>query len=186
MCVLLFINNFGDHTMLSRPNLLSTTRLALRVLVTLNILFGIGIAALLAISLAVSAWLQVALGFHADAPPALMVGLRLIMLIGIVGVALAHIFFTRLLAIVQTVRDGDPFVPENALALKAIAWVQLGEQLLSLAVGAVSSAVSSPTDPLDMGGSGSVDGWLSVLLLFILARVFDLGTRMRAELEGTV
>jgi hypothetical protein len=32
----------------------------------------------------------------------------------------------------------------------------------------------------------SVDGWLAVLLIFILARVFDAGTRMRADLDGTV
>lgn len=40
--------------------------------------------------------------------------------------------------------------------------------------------------PLDIGWSPSVDGWLSVLLLFILARVFDAGTKMRIDLEGTV
>ena len=28
--------------------------------------------------------------------------------------------------------------------------------------------------------------WLAVLLLFVLARVFDHGARMREELEGTV
>jgi hypothetical protein len=31
-----------------------------------------------------------------------------------------------------------------------------------------------------------VTGWLAVLLLFVLARVFDYGTRMRDDLEGTV
>ncbi len=170
----------------ARPNLLATTRLALRVLVILNFLFGIGIAALFALSLAAPLWLQVGLGFRAEAPAALMVGLRVIMVIGLFGVALAYVFFSRTLAIVQTVRDGDPFIPDNARALQALAWVQLGGQLLNLGVGAVCAAVSTPSDPLDVGWSASVDGWLAVLLLFVLARVFDLGTRMRADLEGTV
>lgn len=172
--------------MLAHPNLLSTTRLALRVLLYLNFLYGAGIVVLLGISFAIPLWLQVALGFRAEAPPELMIGLRLIMLIGLSGSVLAFIFFTRLLRIVQTVRDGDPFIPENARALLVLAWVQLVAQLLNLAVGAVCAAVSTSTDRLDIGWSDSVHGWLSVLLLFVLARVFDFGTRMRADLEGTV
>ena len=42
------------------------------------------------------------------------------------------------------------------------------------------------SQPLDLDWSFSVTGWLAVLLLFVLARVFDHGTRMRDDLEGTV
>jgi hypothetical protein len=31
-----------------------------------------------------------------------------------------------------------------------------------------------------------INGWLAVLLTFLLARVFAEGTRMREDLEGTV
>ena len=41
-------------------------------------------------------------------------------------------------------------------------------------------------DPLDIGWSFSATGWLAVLLLFVLARVFNEGAEMRYELEGTV
>ena len=34
--------------------------------------------------------------------------------------------------------------------------------------------------------SFSLTPWLAVVLLFVLARVFDEGTRMRDDLEGTV
>ena len=57
----------------------------------------------------------------------------------------------------------------NAARLQTTAWALLGLELLHLAVGAVAAA-----------------GWLAVLLLFVLARVFDHGTRMRDDLEGTV
>lgn len=169
----------------SRPNLLSTTRLVLRALLSLNFILGMGIGALLLASFIAPQWLQAALGARPEAPPALMTGMRLIMLIGLAGVPLATLVLARLLAMVATVRDGDPLIPADAARLQAIAWALLAIQILNLAVGAVCASVSM-IYPLDIGWSPSVDGWLSVLLLFILARVFDAGTKMRIDLEGTV
>ena len=91
-----------------------------------------------------------------------------------------------LLAIVETVRIGDPFVAGNAARLRGIAWAVLGLELLHLGVGAVAAAVSTGAASLDVGWSFSVTRWLAVLLLFVLAVVFEQGTRMRADLEGTV
>ena len=99
---------------------------------------------------------------------------------------LTHILLTRLLAIFETVRRGDPFVAGNAAHLQTTAWALLGLELLHLAVGAIAAAVSSASQPLDLDWNFSVSGWLAVLLLFVLARVFDHGTRMRDDLEGTV
>jgi len=48
------------------------------------------------------------------------------MVIGIAGVPLMHVVLSRLLAIVETARDGDPFVSENAGRLQRIAWSVLG------------------------------------------------------------
>jgi hypothetical protein len=39
---------------------------------------------------------------------------------------------------------------------------------------------------VDIGSKFSVTPWLTILLLFVLARVFDQGARMRDELAGTV
>jgi len=93
---------------------------------------------------------------------------------------------TRLLAMVETVRAGDPFVAANASRLQAIAWALLALQLLSITIGAITKAVSSPAHPLHLNAGFSVNGWLAVLLTFLLARVFAEGTLMREELEGTV
>jgi hypothetical protein len=90
------------------------------------------------------------------------------------------------LAIVETVRGGDPFVAANASRLQAIAWVLLALQLLSLVIGAIAKNVSSPAYPLDIDAGFSINGWLAVLLTFLLARVFAEGTLMRDDLEGTV
>jgi hypothetical protein len=89
-------------------------------------------------------------------------------------------------AIVETVRAGDPFVVANARDLQRIAWALLAVQLLSLAIGAIVEAISTPARPLDVDAGFSINGWLAVLLTFVLARVFGEGARMRDDLEGTV
>jgi hypothetical protein len=43
-----------------------------------------------------------------------------------------------------------------------------------------------PAHPLNVDTGFSINGWLAVLLTFLLARVFATGTLMRDDLEGTV
>lgn len=167
-------------------DLLSITRSTLRVLIPLNCLLGFGIMGLFATSFIEPAWLIGALGLHRDAPTAQLIAMRLVMLIGLFGVPIGNLVLTRLLAILETLRQGDPFIPDNARRLFQIARAILGLELLDLVVGALCGSVSTPSDPLDLGWRFSWDGWLLVLLLFVLARIFRVGTDMRSELEGTV
>ena len=98
----------------------------------------------------------------------------------------ARVAEKRLLAIVETVRAGDPFVAPNADRLQAIAWALLALQVLSIVIGSIGKAVSTPAHPVHLDAGFSVSGWLAVLLTFLLARVFAAGALMRADLEGTV
>ena len=116
----------------------------------------------------------------------LVMGLRAIAVLGLVAIPINYVVLTRLLAIVETVRTGDPFVAANAERLQAIAWALLALQLLSLVIGAIAKAVAIPGHPLKIDAGFSVNGWLAVLLTFLLARVFAEGTLMRDDLEGTV
>jgi hypothetical protein len=167
------------------PSALSTAATVVRTLIVLNLVLGLGILALFVASLIARDAVFAALG--ADVTNARLIdGGRLIMVIGIGSAPLAHILLTRLLAIVQTVRFGDPFVSGNAARLQTTAWALLGLELLHLAVGAIAAAASSKAQPLDIDWHFSITGWLAVLLLFVLARVFEHGTRMRDDLEGTV
>ena len=59
-------------------------------------------------------------------------------------------------------------------------------EFLSLVIDAIARAVSIPGHPLDLDAGFSINGWLAVLLTFLLARVFAEGTLMRDDLEGTV
>ncbi len=159
----------------------------LRILVVLNWLSGAAILALLTATIVAKEWTLTALGI----PPSstlysMIVPLRAIAVIGLIGIPLNHFILTRLLAMVATVRQGDPFVADNAERLRAIAWILLALQLLSLLVAAIAEAVSTPEHPLDLDAGFSTTGWLAVLLTFILARVFGEGTLMRDDLEGTV
>ena len=113
-------------------------------------------------------------------------GLRTVAVLGLAVVPLNHAVLKRLLAIVETVRGGDPFVAANAARLHAIAWALLALQLLSIVIGAIGKAVSTPAHPVNLDAGFSINGWLAVLLTFLLARVFAEGTRMREDLEGTV
>src|SRR5206468_11643579 len=67
---------------------------------------------------------------------------------------------------------GDPFVAGNAARLKTMAWALLGLELLHLAVGVLAIGALSNTQ-VDLDWSFSVTPWLAVLLLFVLAQVFD-------------
>ena len=165
---------------------LPITNVVLRILIVVNWLGGIAILALL-VATPNEQWIMSAFKLT-PSPEAerLVMGLRAIAVLGLVSIPLHYVVLKRLLAIVQTVREGDPFVAANASRLQAIAWVLLTLQVLSIIIGAIGKAVSSPAHPVDIDAGFSINGWLAVLLTFLLARVFAVGALMREDLEGTV
>ena len=158
----------------------------LRILIVANWLLGAAILAVLVVS-PNEQWIMAAfkLSPSLDAQRLIM-GLRAVAVLGLVGVPLNYAVLKQLLAIVLTVRAGDPFVAANARRLQTIAWALLALQLLSLVIGAIGKAVSSPAHPVHLDAGFSISGWLAVILTFLLARVFAEGARMREDLEGTV
>jgi len=158
----------------------------LRILIVVNWLGGLAILALLVI-MPNREWIMGAFKI-APSPDTdrLILGLRMIAAIGLCGIPLNYIVLKRLLAIVETVRAGDPFVAANADRLYTIARALLALQLLSLVIGAIAKAISTPAHPLHLNAGFSITGWLTVLLTFLLARVFAEGALMREDLEGTV
>ena len=159
---------------------------ALRILIVVNWFGGAAIIALL-VAAPTRRWIMSSLelspGPEADT---VVMGLRAIAVLGLAAIPLNYAVLKRLLAIVETVRAGDPFVAANASRLQAIAWALLALQLLSLVIGAIAKAVSTPAHPVHLDAGFSINGWLAVLLTFLLARVFAEGTLMREDLEGTV
>ena len=159
----------------------------LRILIVLNWLGGAAILTLLIATIVAEQWTFTALGI----PPSsyirpIIMGLRAIAALGLVAIPLNHAVLKRLKAIVETVRRGDPFVAANAYRLHAIAWALLALQLLSIVIGGIGKAISTPAHPIHLDAGFSASGWLAVFLTFVLARVFAEGTRMREDLEGMV
>ena len=165
---------------------LPIARVVLRILIVLNWLSGVAILALLVV-MPNERWIMAAFKLS-PSPEAerLVMGLRAIAVLGLVTIPLHYVVLKRLLAIVETVRAGDPFVNANASRLQAIAWVLLALNLLSIVIGVIAKAVSTPANPLHLDAGFSISGWLAVLLTFLLARVFAEGALMREDLEGTV
>jgi hypothetical protein len=160
--------------------------LVLRILVVLNWLMVAVILGLLFVA-PHERWILISLKLSPSPEAARMVmGLRAIAVLGLAAVPLNYAVLKRLLAIVDTVRAGDPFVAANATRLQTIAWSLLGLQLLSIVIGSIAKAVSIPGHAVDIDAGFSINGWLAVLLTFLLARVFAEGTLMRDDLEGTV
>jgi Protein of unknown function (DUF2975) len=158
----------------------------LRILIVVNWLMGAAILALLVI-MPNHHWIMATFKLT-PSPDAerLIMGLRAVAVLGLVGVPLNYAVLDQLLAIVRAVRAGDPFVAVNARRLQNIAWALLALQVLSLVIGVIGKAVSTPAHPLHLDAGFSISGWLAVILTFVLARVFAQGALMREDLEGTV
>ena len=165
---------------------LPIARIVLRVLIVLNWLLAAAVLVLLFV-MPHERWLMVSL--HLTPSPEatrILWGMRGIAVIGLVTIPLYHLILTRLLAIVGTVRAGDPFVLANAARLQTIAWVLLGLQVLALVIALIVRMISTPERPIDINAGPSIAGLLAILLTFVLARVFAEGAAMRDDLEGTV
>src|ERR687892_435656 len=116
----------------------------LRILIVANWLMGAAILTLLVVS-PNEQWIMEA--FKLSPSPdtdRLIMGLRAVAVLGLAAVPLNYVVFKRLLAIVETVRAGDPFVAANASRLQAIAWALLAIQLLSVAIGGGAPDVFPP------------------------------------------
>jgi len=119
----------------------------------------------------------------------LLPGVSLLLLIA-ASLAALFFFFDKMRAIIGSVGAGDPFIPQNARRLNAMAWLLLVHEGAALLVGELRAYVANLTDgqgghDVDYGPY-DLDGFLIVVVLFILGRVFRYGAAMREDLEGTV
>ena len=165
---------------------LPIARIVLRIAIVLNWLFAVAVLVLLFV-MPHERWLMTIFKLTPGAEATRIVwGMRGIAVIGLVTIPLYHLILTRLLAMVNTARAGDPFVAANAARLQTIAWIMVALQCFGLAVAIIVRMISSLEHPVNISAGPSVAGLLAILLTFVLARVFAEGARMRDDLEGTV
>jgi hypothetical protein len=91
----------------------------------------------------------------------------------------------------STLVAGDPFVPDNARRLRAIAFTVAIMEVLRLAVSLLSHlllnlfGVTQP-EGMTMAISANLSVWFSVLTLIVLAQVFHEGAALREEQKMTI
>ena len=167
--------------------LLQITRLLLTLLMALTIFAAI--AALLTLPILYFKYEDVAADMAASGIlPESIPWIVQMLLGGVLLSALAFFFLRHLRRIVDSVSQGDPFVPMNADRLRHMAWLALAMQVVLIPLmGLVIWFDALPHKPnVHYSDNNSFGGLILALLLFVLARVFRVGSEMREELEGTV
>ena len=119
-------------------------------------------------------------------PSTLLPHLLSIFALGIMVLGMLWTIMRKLLAIIASVELGDPFVRANAVRLKAIGWLMVGLQIVGMPLAFAAGELADLFGESDTGLDLSLNGVLSILLVFILAGIFERGAEMREELEGTV
>lgn len=171
----------------NRDHLVDTSYLVLRVAFVANRLFMLALSSALLLSwvfwLPITAFLRLS-NPNVDAPSELA-GLRFEMLIGITMAIATDRLLANLSHIIASARASDPFNAANAHRLQAIGWSLLVLQVLDIAIAVLSRICPSLGSPAP-SGTFSAGGWVAVLLVFVLARVFAKGSLMRDELAETI
>ena len=116
-----------------------------------------------------------------------LIAISLIMLGGFAMLAIGFAFIKRIIAIIDTVVTDTPFVPVNAKRLREMGWLVVATQGLALLMLPIAVWIEAQLPKgNDLGIEVSIEALLSAMLLFILAQVFDHGTRLAEDVEGTV
>jgi hypothetical protein len=171
----------------NKDRLIKGSRLFVRLAIIVNRIFFFGVIAMLIVSVILSTRFVPLLIPQTPAPDlaSALTGLRLLMLIGIAMAVATEIVLRALAQIIASVGVGDPFIAVNARRLQTIGWALLGLQLLAIP-GALLDKFWPSLGSAAPDASFSPGGWLAVLMVFVLSRVFAAGSTMRDELEGTV
>jgi len=112
---------------------------------------------------------------------------QLFALLGILAAILAvAVYVLRQLQALVASAASDPFIPANAARLRRIGWALVTAQLLAFPLGWVASSIAVSTSKFANMGGIDLQGILAILFAFVLAAVFERGTAMRDELEGTI
>jgi hypothetical protein len=168
-----------------KDRLVRGSRLVVRIALVLNRLFFLAVVAGLVLSWIFSGqFVGLLLPSTPDVRSA-AIGLRLLMLIGIAMAVGAEVVLRELAQIIESAGAGNPFIAANARRLQTMGWALLGLQLLDIPgalVGRFFPSLGSAAPDV----SFSPGGWIAVLMVFVLSRVFAAGSVMKDELEGTV
>lgn len=168
-----------------RDPLLAVVRLILAVSMTFFAVLA-GVIALVAPTLFI--WrdkVMIEIAEQGGPPEAIWAIAAVVLLVSAIF-GLGFYFVRHLYRIVGSVGEGDPFVPVNADRLRAMAWIAVAVHVIAIPISVIGKWAESLSHKIHWESELPLSGLFLALVLFILARVFREGTRMREELEGTV
>jgi hypothetical protein len=172
---------------LNHSRLVQSSFLAVRIVIVLNRIFLgaclIGFTAAWIFPGWFSAWIGQTVP-AADVASRLA-GMRDMALTGILMAIASDRLLILLADIITTVSAGDPFIPANAIRLRTIGWYLVVLQLVNIPA-ALIGKVYPGMRSTPLGLNLSISGWMAILMVFVLSRVFAAGSAMRDDLEGTV
>jgi Protein of unknown function (DUF2975) len=177
----------NNPTLNNKDRLIKGSRLVVRIAIVLNRLFLLAVVVGLLLSWIfpaqfVALLLQPSPG--TDVRSALT-GVRLLMLLGVAMAVVTDRLLAALAQIIASAGAGDPFISANARRLQTIGWTLLTLQLLDIP-GALLEKFFPSLGSAAPDVTFSPGGWIAVLMVFVLSRVFAAGSAMRDDLEGTV
>ena len=171
----------------NKDRLIKGSRLVVRIAIVLNRLFLVAVVVGLLLSWIfpaqfVALLLQPSPGTDVQSA---LTGVRLLMLLGVAMAVATDRLLAPLAQIIASAGAGDPFISANARRLQTIGWALLALQLLDIP-GALLEKFFPSLGSAAPDVTFSPGGWIAVLMVFVLSRVFAAGSAMRDDLEGTV
>jgi hypothetical protein len=170
-----------------KDRLIKGSRLVVRIAIVTNRLFLLAVIVGLLLSWIFPAQFVALLiqpGPGTDVRSA-MTGLQLLMLLGLAMAVATDRLLAPLAQIIASAGAGDPFISANARRLQTIGWALLALQVLDIP-GALLEKFFPSLGSAAPDVTFSPGGWIAVLMVFVLSRVFAAGSAMRDDLEGTV
>lgn len=172
----------------TRDPLLTAARIVISLMLALC---GIGTIATLAGAPLVQVWQAPILArLAAEAgqamDPRIITGISLLLLFAAAMLAMGFYFLLLLRRIIDSVARDETFSLPNAARLSRMGWICVVVEVISIPAGASAYAITHAIHHERVEIGFSLGGVLLALVLFILARVFREGAKMREELEGTV
>jgi len=161
--------------------LFSITRICIQIARVFNVVFGVGmVPVFFALRAGVLERMPNAVLIADPSPERKLFAASTIVVALFIGSILLAPLLKRLLAIVDSARTGDPFVPENGQRLRHIGWLLLAIYVVWSVALSVALGRDIKLPPI------SFLGIVTVLMIFVIARIFETGSAMRAELKDTV
>lgn len=171
------------------PNALQDRLLRITLVILSIVQYLSAAAAVGAAAIAAAFWLfpNVANGFLKKSPePDTILSNTALLLTIVIAAALTFVMFGHLVKVVKTVGDGNAFTTENAIRLRKIAYLSLGILASEFMLAWIGYFYHGSTRDGLRWFDWDPSSIITILVLFVMARVFEEGVRLNDEAQFTV